>query len=94
MSGIIPDHQSKYKVPKSVSLNDWIVDFKNRLQQLESITNESEYTRFSVWIGGLFMPKAYVIATRQTIARSHKWPLEELRLEIDLNKAVIKIYLL
>jgi hypothetical protein len=33
------------------------------------------------------MPKAYVIATRQTIARSHKWPLEELRLEIDLNKS-------
>ncbi len=33
------------------------------------------------------MPKAYVIATRQAVAQSHKWSLEELRLEIDLNKS-------
>ena len=33
------------------------------------------------------MPEAYVTATRQAVAQSHKWSLEELRLEIDLNKS-------
>ena len=85
--GIIPDHWKKYKVPKSVSLNHWVADFRSRLQQLESITNESQYAGLNVWIGGLFMPEAYVTATRQAVAQSHKWSLEELRLEIDLNKS-------
>ncbi|CAI2172645.1 16667_t:CDS:10, partial [Funneliformis geosporum] len=84
--GIIPDHWRKYKVPKTVSLNHWIADFKSRLQQLESITSESYYGGLSVWLGGLFMPEAYVTATRQAVAQSHKWSLEELRLEIDLNR--------
>jgi len=85
--GIIPDHWRKYKVPKSISLNHWVADFRSRLQQLESITNESQYAGLNVWIGGLFMPEAYVTATRQAVAQSHKWSLEELRLEIDLNKS-------
>jgi dynein heavy chain 1 len=33
------------------------------------------------------MPEAYVTATRQAVAQSHKWSLEELRLEIDLDKS-------
>ena len=32
------------------------------------------------------MPEAYVTATRQAVAQSNKWSLEELRLETDLNK--------
>ncbi|CAB4481707.1 unnamed protein product [Rhizophagus irregularis] len=85
--GIIPDHWRKYKVSKTVSLNHWIADFKSRLQQLEAITNETEYSGLNVWLGGLFMPEAYVTATRQAVAQSHKWSLEELRLEIDLDRS-------
>jgi len=85
--GIIPDHWRKYKVSKIVSLNHWIADFKSRLQQLEAITNETQYAGLSIWLGGLFMPEAYVTATRQAVAQSHKWSLEELRLEIDLDKS-------
>ncbi|CAG8571899.1 16879_t:CDS:2 [Funneliformis mosseae] len=44
------------------------------------------YFNLLVMIGGLFMPEAYVTATRQEVAQSHKWSLEELRLEIDLNR--------
>ncbi|CAJ0883095.1 1976_t:CDS:10 [Entrophospora sp. SA101] len=85
--GMIPDHWKKYKVPRSVSLNHWIADFKSRLQQLEEITKESDYTSLEVWLGGLFMPEAYITATRQAVAQKHKWSLEELRLEFDLNTA-------
>nr|CAG8506850.1 6173_t:CDS:10 [Entrophospora candida] len=85
--GMIPDHWKKYKVPRSVSLNHWIADFKSRLQQLEEITKESDYASLEVWLGGLFMPEAYITATRQAVAQKHKWSLEELRLEFDLNTA-------
>lgn len=85
--GIIPDHWRKYKVSKNISLNHWIADFKSRLQQVENITKETQYAGLSVWLGGLFMPEAYVTATRQAVAQSHKWSLEELRLEIDLNRS-------
>lgn len=84
--GIIPDHWRKYKVPKTVSLNHWVGDFKSRLQQVENITKENDYSSMHVWLGGLFMPEAYITATRQAVAQAHKWSLEELTLEIDLNK--------
>ncbi|CAG8587691.1 6540_t:CDS:1, partial [Funneliformis caledonium] len=32
------------------------------------------------------MPEAFVTATHQEVAQSHKWSLKELRLEIDLNR--------
>ncbi|CAG8442752.1 1825_t:CDS:10 [Diversispora eburnea] len=84
--GIIPDHWRKYKVPKTVSLNHWIGDFKSRLQQVENITKENDYASMHVWLGGFFMPEAYITATRQAVAQAHKWSLEELTLEIDLDK--------
>ncbi|CAG8531180.1 10166_t:CDS:10, partial [Acaulospora colombiana] len=84
--GIIPDHWKKYKIPKTISLNHWIADFKSRLQQIEGITKEVDFSSVQVWLGGLFMPEAYVTATRQSVAQAHKWSLEELALEIDLNK--------
>ncbi|CAG8688217.1 20626_t:CDS:10 [Cetraspora pellucida] len=40
-----------------------------------------------VWICGLFMPEAFITATRQAVAQKHKWSLEELVLEIALNKS-------
>ncbi|CAG8490206.1 1623_t:CDS:10, partial [Scutellospora calospora] len=40
-----------------------------------------------VWIGGLFMPEAFITATRQAVAQKHKWSLEQLILEISLNKS-------
>ncbi|CAH1756141.1 13650_t:CDS:10 [Entrophospora sp. SA101] len=79
------DHWCKYKVPKTTSLNHWVADFKSRLQQLENITKESNYTSLEVWLGGLFMPEAYITATRQAVAQKHRWSLEELKLEVDLN---------
>ena len=84
--GIIPDHWCKYKIPKTISLNHWIADLKSRLQQLESITRETDFQYLDVWLGGLFMPEAFITATRQAVAQKHQWSLEELRLEVDINK--------
>lgn len=36
----------------------------------------------TVWLGGLFIPEAYITATRQFVAQANHWSLEELKLEV------------
>lgn len=36
-------------------------------------------------MGGLFAPEAYITATRQTVAQSNQWSLEELRMHIEVG---------
>ncbi|KAL0081796.1 dynein heavy chain [Phycomyces blakesleeanus] len=84
--GLIPDHWKRYKVPKNISLNVWIADLKLRLAQVEGIAQEPSFDKCEVWIGGLFIPEAYVTATRQATAQRNKWSLEELVLEVDIGQ--------
>ena len=41
----------------------------------------------TVWLGGLFLPEAFLTATRQVAARAHSWSLETLELEAPLISA-------
>ncbi len=36
----------------------------------------------TVWLGGLFIPEAYITATRQYVAQANSWSLEELYLQV------------
>eukprot|EP01105_Mastigella_eilhardi_P022506 TRINITY_DN553_c0_g1_i1.p1 TRINITY_DN553_c0_g1~~TRINITY_DN553_c0_g1_i1.p1 ORF type:complete len:4613 (+),score=1400.71 TRINITY_DN553_c0_g1_i1:1522-13839(+) len=45
------------------------------------LTSVSAGGRLPVWIGGLFLPEAFITATRQAAARSRSWSLESLVLE-------------
>ncbi|CAG8466762.1 5969_t:CDS:10, partial [Racocetra fulgida] len=81
------DRENSIGLLKTVSINHWIADFRSRLQQLENITKLHDFLDLQVWIGGLFMPEAFITATRQAVAQKHKWSLEELVLEISLNKS-------
>ncbi|KAJ1541096.1 hypothetical protein HK405_010895, partial [Cladochytrium tenue] len=64
----------------------WIQDFKNRLDQLSKICqNTSDILENPVWIGGLFTPEAYITASRQAVAQKNQWSLEELRLEVAVT---------
>lgn len=38
-----------------------------------------------VWLGGLFIPEAYITATRQFVAQANSWSLEELYLQVKIN---------
>jgi dynein heavy chain 1 len=78
-----------YKIPDGLSVNQWIIDLAARVKQL---TDFSAYERSGknlrlvrVWVGGLFIPEAYITATRQAVAQSHKWALEQLRLSLDFR---------
>jgi dynein heavy chain 1 len=83
--GLIPDHWKRYKVSKSVSLNAWLADLKLRLEQVESVAQETSFEQVEISIGSLFTPEAYVTATRQATAQKYKWSLEELVLDIDIG---------
>lgn len=38
-----------------------------------------------MWLGGLFVPEAYITATRQYVAQANSWSLEELCLEVSVT---------
>jgi len=85
--GIIPKHWRTYKVPNGVPLSQWVVDFAQRIKQLESIASASNQAPpASLWLGGLLAPEAYITATRQSVAQANMWSLEELSLSIDIAK--------
>ena len=69
-----------------MALPQWIADFAARARQLESLSSSSPPA--AIWLGGLLAPEAYVTATRQAVAQSNHWSLEELvlRLEVATNE--------
>ena len=69
-----------------MSLNQWVADFKLRLHQIRTASHEPNLQQFGVWLGGLFRPEAYVTATRQSVAQTHNWSLEELELQLDIEE--------
>ncbi|KAK2554662.1 Dynein heavy chain [Acropora cervicornis] len=38
----------------------------------------------NIWLGGMFVPEAYITATRQFVAQANNWSLEELALEVTI----------
>ncbi|KAN0062764.1 dynein heavy chain [Thecaphora frezii] len=85
--GTIPSNWKRYEVPKAMSLAMWIADLRARLEQLERITREDRFDAFSVTLGLLFAPGAYLTATRQAVAHRSGTSLENLKLELDLDAA-------
>ncbi|SNX83960.1 cytoplasmic dynein heavy chain 2 [Melanopsichium pennsylvanicum] len=88
---VIPPLWRRYCVPKSMTLPEWIVDLRARLEQLERVTKESAelagggYDLVEVMLGNLFAPGAYLTATRQKVAQESKVSLENLELRLLLN---------
>ncbi|KAG2045236.1 dynein heavy chain protein 1 [Suillus americanus] len=85
--GTIPSHWRRYKVPKAISVSEWIPDLARRLSQLDGITSvQQNLSNVEVWLGGLFFPEAYITATRQAVAHRKRWSLETLHLRLDIGQ--------
>ncbi|ESP05087.1 hypothetical protein LOTGIDRAFT_151884 [Lottia gigantea] len=88
VKGIIPTTWRRYTVPAGLTVIQWITDFSERIKQLQKIvkTTQSggakELKNINVWLGGLFIPEAYITATRQYVAQANGWSLEELALDV------------
>ncbi|CAH8838540.1 unnamed protein product [Trichobilharzia szidati] len=88
--GIIPKDWRRYAFPEGLTVIQWINDFVTRLKQLLQLSESASSSGaaslrdMQVWLGGLFMPEAYITATRQYVAQSNGWALEELYLDVEL----------
>ncbi|KAJ3331033.1 hypothetical protein HDU76_004259 [Blyttiomyces sp. JEL0837] len=88
LKGLVPDHWRKYKVPRGLSLAQWVKDFAKRLEQLTEVAQAPSYENLHIWLGGLFIPEAYITATRQAVAQKNQWSLEELRLVVGIDPSL------
>jgi hypothetical protein len=61
------------------TLSAWYADVLKRYDQLAAWTAGDIVTPVSVWLPGLFNPKAFLTAVMQTYARSNKLPLDVMR---------------
>ncbi|KAF6780273.1 hypothetical protein AHF37_00288 [Paragonimus kellicotti] len=90
VKGLIPADWRRYIVPKGMTVIQWINDFVMRTKQLIAVSETASaggiaaLKEIQVWLGGLFMPEAYITATRQFVAQSNGWALEELYLDVQL----------
>lgn len=88
--GIIPNTWRRYIIPKDISVIQWIMDFSERVKQLQKIGEavaqggNAALKSLNLWLGGLFIPEAYITATRQYVAQANSWSLEELCLQVTV----------
>jgi len=60
------------------------LDFATRIKQLQDIRKTKDLGRSNIWVGGLFIPEAYITATRQSAAQANTWSLENLELHVEI----------
>ncbi|TRY83561.1 hypothetical protein DNTS_016270 [Danionella cerebrum] len=145
VKGILPRSWSRYTVPTSMTVIQWVADFSDRIKQLQQISQKAasggakelkllgeacgdsgqaveakvnyasynivahggtkelmgigtgcyrvtcggtnELKNVHVALGGLFVPEAYITATRQCVAQANSWSLEELCLQVSVTPA-------
>ncbi|KAJ1679544.1 dynein heavy chain, partial [Spiromyces aspiralis] len=87
---IPPSWLETYTVPKDFTIAKWVMDFADRLDQIQRVTNQvtpgvsakDVIRREGIWLGGLVFPEAFITATRQEAAKSLGTSLEELELAV------------
>ncbi|KAL6478123.1 hypothetical protein MHYP_G00139580 [Metynnis hypsauchen] len=93
VKGILPRSWCRYTVPASMTVIQWVADFSERIKQLQQISQGAasggakELKNIHVNLGSLFVPEAYITATRQYVAQANSWSLEELGLEVNVTSA-------
>jgi len=85
----IPKQWSLYTMDNKLGVSRWIVDFVKRIQQLQHIGQIDYVTdpKACLWLGGLFSPEGFIAATRQFVAAKNKWPIESLRLNLEIGQS-------
>ena len=74
-----------------LNITEWILDLKNRINQLNIITKSDDYGKSNLWLGGLIFPEAYLTATRQSVAQEYSVSLDELVLSVELVKDIAEV---
>uniref|UniRef100_A0A914PHS0 Dynein heavy chain n=1 Tax=Panagrolaimus davidi TaxID=227884 RepID=A0A914PHS0_9BILA len=85
--GFVPSTWNRYTIPQSVTAVEWMNDFIERVKQLVRLSNSPNLRNEQIWLGGLFSPEAYITATRQMIAQTNGWSLEQLHMHISVGSS-------
>ncbi|KAI8464229.1 MAG: flagellar alpha dynein [Monoraphidium minutum] len=75
------------RVQEVLSLAAWYADVLKRYDQLAAWTAGAVAVPHSVWLPGLFNPKAFLTAVMQTYARANRLPLDVMRFVTDVTEA-------
>merc|ERR1719242_986768 len=84
----IPKRWNLYTVD-DLTIDLWMMDFEKRIQMCDAVAKEDfvESPRSIKWLGGFFQPAGFIAATRQYVAQNNQWPLESLRLCIEIGES-------
>eukprot|EP00879_Flechtneria_rotunda_P021343 GHRR01022494.1.p1 GENE.GHRR01022494.1~~GHRR01022494.1.p1 ORF type:complete len:925 (+),score=321.59 GHRR01022494.1:1101-3875(+) len=78
------------RIQEVFSLSAWYHDVLKRYEQLAAWTSGSLTTPNSVWLSGLFNPKAFLTAVMQTYARANKLPLDVMMFITEVTSKTVE----
>ena len=80
--GVVPPAWTALAGPTARRLDGWVSHLIARAAQLADWLADGTPPA-SVWLPGLFQPKAFIMAVVQTVARVNGWPLDETVLMVE-----------
>ena len=78
--------QMSTRVQEVYTLSAWFQDVIKRVDQLATWLAGDIVTPNSVWLPGLFNPKAFLTAVMQSFARANKLPLDVMKFMTEVTK--------
>nr|XP_015213314.1 PREDICTED: dynein heavy chain 11, axonemal [Lepisosteus oculatus] len=87
----VPDSWTRLANPSTYSLAQWFSDLLQRCRELDTWTQDLVLPAV-VWLSGLFNPQSFLTAIMQSIARKNEWPLDKMRLTVDVTKKTKEDY--
>ena len=85
----VPETWNKHKFVCG-DLNIWIDDFCNRINHINSASQDPNLGRGSMNLGLLKSPESLLAAAKQTAANLNKWPVEKLVMKVIVGEKGIK----
>ena len=84
----LPPQWKQYVVPGNMTAGQWFTDFGLRCKHLSGLAGRApnQYMSGEINLGLLLFPGAFITATRQAVARMLKFPLEKLRMSLDITR--------
>lgn len=77
--------QMSTRVQEVYSLSVWYQDVLKRYEQIERWTSNGVQLPVSIWLPGMFNPKAFLTAVMQTYARANQLPLDMMKFMTEVT---------
>jgi dynein heavy chain len=82
----VPSTWTKRAWPSRRGLTGWLLNFNNRLVQLDEWQNNPLDIPKVTWLSGFVNPQSFLTAICQVTAKNNKWELDKLVTETEITK--------